>query len=252
MKLYVTHLQITLYPTLYQVEALRMDEQHRRAARAWLEAQADDFDLTRDRAAPPDAALAEGVPRFPRPGSEWWRARASAFERIEKVTTWEQERENESKLEAWFIAVYRSLRAFYGKFCLPPVEVLLAEDDDDPHLSSAFGAWSTWIEQRVGFSPTVFFFPPDLPGSATVANPRGAFDRWEWDDSVLEIWFGCDHGDLGDDGDMIDRLFKPLLAARDGVGFVGGASAPIEVSYVLDDGRVRTGTLETLMAEVGQ
>jgi hypothetical protein len=51
---------------------------------------------------------------------------------------------------------------------------------------------------------------------------------------------------------MIDRLFKPLLTARDGVGFVGGVTAQIEVAYVLGDGRVRTGTLEALLAEVSQ
>jgi hypothetical protein len=248
----VTHLEIMLYTDLYQAEALRLDERHRRAARAWLETQPDDFDLARHRASGQDAAaLPEGLARF-RPPDGWWQERERAHHSSEKITTVEQERANDDKGEAWFIAAYQALRTYYGKLCLPPVEVLLAEFDDEPHIPSALGAWSDWIEKRVGFSPTVFFFPPDLPVYATVMNPRGSFDRWEWDDIALDIWFGSDHGDVGDDSAMIDRLFKPLLAARAGVGFVGGVTAQIEVSYVLGEGRVRTGTLETLLEEVGQ
>ena len=255
--LYVTHLDIAMQPGLDRTDYIQTKKRYRRTARAWFEKVPFDFEGKWGRG-PFPALPQEMEEEWDRVVSPLLHECAIAGDRVYrsrlKMVTAQQDEENEAKREEWFRLVYETLRAYYGKMALPPLEVLL-EAADQGSLGDLYteilSSWREWTEETGTETATIFLFVPDF-SYAHVVSPTGGIDLWEWDTEKLslEIWFGHGRGDEEDDSALLDAVFKPLLEARASVGFVGPLTAPIEVSYVLDQRGIRTASLEDLLQEV--
>ena len=160
----------------------------------------------------------------------------------------EEEDRNERLQEAFFEAVWSAFRAYFGEDALPDLAVIAAAKRGD---TRPYWDWDRSISDEIN---------PDLStGLHAIYDESFWFLYLEVDhdgdhtdltllqENRLELFFR--HGAARDDSDLLEGLFRPLLAACESHG-LSPAQLDLEVTFV-DDRGLHASPFTTFLEQCG-